>query len=90
MSHLEILLHERYVAVLAAHSVVQAALVVVFLRNEEATIPQGALHWRVFAVQHDVVVHVDAFIFPATASLAVRTLHHKLVQHVCNDLGHRA
>jgi hypothetical protein len=85
---LEILPHQRDVAVLAAHSVVQAALVVVLLRNVQTTVAYGTLDRRVFAVEHDVVVDVDAVVDPVTAGLAVGALDYELVEHVLDDLWH--
>jgi len=78
------------VAVIAVHGVVQTALVVVLLGNVQTTLPHWTLHRRVFAVYHDMVVDVDAVVDPVAPSLAVGALDYQLVQHVLDDLGHRA
>jgi hypothetical protein len=49
-TYLEILLHQGSVAVLAAHGIVQTALVVVLLRDMQTALPHRTLHWRVLAV----------------------------------------
>lgn len=87
--YLQVLLHHGRVAVLAAHGVVQAALVEVPLRNVQAAVGLGAFHERVLAVQHDVVVHIDALLDPAAAGLCIRALDEQLVQHRVDDLGRR-
>jgi hypothetical protein len=88
--YLEVLLHHRRVAVLTAHCVVQAALVEVPLRDVQAAVVLRALDERVLAVQHDVVVHVDALLDPGAAGLRVRAADDQLVQHRLDDLGHGA
>lgn len=75
--------------VLASHSVVQTALVIVLLSNMQATVAHGTLHRRVLAVYHDMVVNIHAMIDPIAASLAVGALDHKLVEHVLHNLRHR-
>lgn len=89
-THLEILLHERYMAVVAADGVVQTALVEVFLGRVQPTIGCRAFDWRVFAVQHDVIVYVDAVVNPGAAGPGVGALDYELVEHGLDDLGHRA
>ena len=78
-THLEILLHQGGVAVLAAHSIMQAALVVVLLGDMQTAVAHRTLDRRVLAVKHDMVVDVDAVIDPVAASLAVRALDYQLV-----------
>jgi hypothetical protein len=78
------------VAVVTTDSIVQTAFVVVLLRYMQTALPHRALDGRVFAVQHDMVVDVDAVIDPIAACLAIRALDNKLVQHVLDDLGHWA
>lgn len=86
----EVLLEERSVTVLAADGVMQATLVEVLLRYLQATVRGRAFDGRVFAVQHDVVVDVDALGDPVAACLGVRALDDKLIQHRLDNLGHRA
>jgi hypothetical protein len=74
--------------VIAAHGVVQAALVEVLLGDLQPAVDCRALDGRVLAVQHDMVVDVDAVGKPVAAGLAVRTLDHELVQHRLDDLGY--
>lgn len=76
--------------VVAAHGEVQAALVEVLLRRVQATVGGRALNRRVLAVQHDMVVHVDAVVDPRAARPAVGAAHDQLVQHSLDDLGDRA
>lgn len=73
--------------VVAAHGEVQAALVEVLLRRVQATVGGRALNRRVLAVQHDMVVHVDAVVDPRAARPAVGAAHDQLVQHSLDDLG---
>ena len=87
---LEVLLEKRSVAVLAADGVMQATLVEVLLRYLQATVCGGAFDRRVLAVQHDVVVDVDALGDPVAACLGVRALDDKLIQHRLDNPGHRA
>ena len=68
----------------------QAALVEVLLGDLQSAVGRRALDGRVLAVQHDVVVDVDALSKPVAACLAVWTLDHKLVQHRLDDLRHGA
>jgi hypothetical protein len=78
------------VAVVATDRVVQTALVVVLLGYVQPALPHRTFHGRVFAVQHDMVVDVDAVVDPVAARLAIRAPDHQLVQHVLDDLRHRA
>jgi hypothetical protein len=66
----------------------QAALVEVFLGDLQSAVGRRALDGRVLAVQHDVVVDVDALSKPGAACLAVWALDHKLVEHCLDDLRH--
>lgn len=77
-------------AVVAAHRVVQAALVKVFLGGWQAAVVGRAHDGRVFTVQHDMVVHIDALRGPGAAGLVVRALYEQLVQHCLDDAGHGA
>lgn len=86
---LEVLLHQRNVAVLAAHGIVQTTLVPVFLGDVQAAVARRTLDRGVFAVQHDMVVDVDAVVDPVAAGLAVGAPDDELIQHVLDDLGHR-
>lgn len=74
-------------AILAAHRVVLTALVHVLLRDGQAAIGGWAFDGRVLAVQHDMVVDVDALGSPLAASLCVWTLDLELVEHVLDDNG---
>ena len=68
----------------------QAAQMEVLLCRLQAAVGRGALNRRVLAVQHDVVVDIDALIDPIAASFCVWALDHQLVQHSLDDPGHRA
>lgn len=68
----------------------QAAQVEVLLCCLQAAVGRGALDGRVLAVQHDVIVNIDALINPVAASLCIRALDHQLVQHSLDDLRHGA
>ena len=72
--------------VLAIDSVVQTALVEVFLGDVQPAICSRAFHCCVLAVQHDMVVHVDAVIRPSTSCSCVGTPDNELVKHVSYDL----
>ena len=76
--------------ILTANGVMQAALVEVLLGYLQATVCRRALNWRVLAVQHDMVMDVDALGDPVAACFGVRTLYHKLVQHRLDNPRHRA
>lgn len=76
--------------VVTADGVMQAALVEILLGYLQATVCGRALDGRVFAVQHDMVVDIDALVDPVAAGFCVGTLDHQLVEHCLDDLGHRA
>lgn len=87
-AYLKVLLHHRNVTVLAAHGVVQTALVKVLLRDVQVAVIVWAIHQRVLAVQHHVVVHIDPLLDPIAARLGVWTLDDELVKHGLQYLGH--
>lgn len=90
MTHLKIFLHHGSVAVLAAHGIVQAAFVEVFLGNVQAAVIGRAFDQRIYTVQHDMVVNISTLASPVAARLGVGTLDHQLVQHGLDDPGYRA
>lgn len=75
--------------VLTAHRVMQTALVKVFLGCRQATVYCWTHDGSVFAIQHDMVAHVDALGLPVAASLCVWTFDHQLIKHSLDNLGHR-
>ena len=75
-------------AVVAIDRVVQTALVEVLLGRVEPAVSSRTFNRRVFAVEHDVVMDVDAVVDPGAACSAVRALDDQLVQHGLDDLGH--
>ena len=62
---------------------------VILLGDRLAAGVVGAFHRRVLAVQHDVIMDIDAMFNPVAARLCVRAFNDELIQHVLYGPGDR-
>ena len=76
-------------AVLAAHSIVQATLVKVLLGDVQAAVIGRTFDQCVLAIQHNMVMYIGSLFNPIATRLCVWALDNELVEHRLYNLGNR-